>query len=145
MHNQDTELHPHNEQWDALRAGITTPEETAALTAHLTQCPACAARSGFVATIKATLDRPLDDDKLGRELRLRRRHALTLTPERSPRPLSLVAGLAALALGVTLYLGWHTNVPPSQQASTQENNDVYADVDFYLWLSEQGQHADNPS
>lgn len=145
MHNQDTELHPQNEQWDALRAGVTTPEETRALTAHLTQCPACAARSGFAATIKATLDRPIDDDKLGRELRLRRRHVLTHAPERSPRRLSLVAGVAALALGITLYLGWHTDVPISQQASTQENNDVYADVDFYLWLSEQGQHADNPS
>lgn len=142
---KDFSSHPAAEQWDGLRAGIAG-EQTEMLTRHLAQCESCRAQFGFGAAMARELE-PVDTD-LARELRLRRRQALAQAQERSPRRLSLVAGVAALALGATLYLGWHHQTAVAPLASNTHSNDadVYADVDFYLWLSEQeSHHADNPS
>ena len=142
MSDNRIELHPHAEQLDQARAGLLDTDTEGAVRAHLARCPECRRQFAMGDAIKQNL--AVADTALARELRLRRRSAIAdaqTHASRFPR-WSLAASVSALALGMTLYLGWHFagSHNPTEQ-------DLYADVDFYLWLSQQHseRHADNPS
>lgn len=143
MSDNEIELHPHAEQLDQARAGLLGADAERAVRTHLTQCAECRRQFAMSEAIKQNLAGTADT-ALARELRLRRRSAIAdaQTASRFPRRWSLAASVSALALGMTLYLGWHfaDSHNPTEQ-------DLYADVDFYLWLSQQDgeRHADNPS
>lgn len=143
MSDNRIELHPHAEQLDQARAGVLDADTEAAVRAHLAQCPECRRQFAMSDAIKQNLS--ATDTALARELRLRRRSAIAdaqTDTSRFPRRWSLAASVSALALGMTLYLGWHF-----AGSHNPAEPDLYTDVDFYLWLSQQDseRHADNPS
>lgn len=143
MSDYRSELHPHSEQLDRWRAGLLDPAAERALREHLDRCDDCQHHFAVIRAVTQKLN--VADEALARELRLRRRQALQQADgaaARRPRYWSLAASVSALALGVALYLGWSQFQTPDVP-----DRDVYADVDFYLWLSQQdGEgNADNPS
>lgn len=139
--------HLSQETLDAVRAGLASTDETRAAYAHIAACSRCAGNARVADEIKNALAIP-PEASLQRQLRLRRRGALAQASHGAQHPLRWVASAAALLLGVALYLGfqhWDTGSAPLAQVDAPA--DVYADVEFYLWLEreQQAQHADNPS
>ena len=145
MHLTDIEL-------DARRAGLHRggTDDTKRIDDHLDQCSTCRERLRQWVEVAAALD--ARDPWLNQALRRRRQAALTGTgaPTRA-RPWRLTAALAAGLTGVALGLGVmrHSseNTAPVTQAqapATAEapDPDLYADIDFYLWLMRKDQPED---
>lgn len=136
--------HPATADLDAWRADLLDAAAANDIAAHLAACTECAQ----AANVSERLHRlaKTASPELERQLRVRRRTALA-TPARraamsAPR-WALAASVSAMALGLALYLG--TGEKPSGQGL---EGDVYADVDFYLWLAERDEQANdarNPS
>lgn len=128
-------LHLTDEQLDRLRAGL----DEAVWTSHLNACADCQAR--FHAWRGLC---PTADAALAGELATRRAHALaqahTQTPARHARwhyP-ALAATLAAVSVGLWMFLSpAPTALTVAEQGQADVAPDVYADLDFYLWLSQQ--------
>ncbi len=128
------ETHLTDEQLDRLRAGM---EARAAWASHLNACASCQAR--FQQWAGA---RPAPDAALVEELAARRAAALRQGQARKGHPgwyyPALAATLAAVAVGLWMLLSPAPTVIVVQQEQTEAVPDVYADLDFYLWLSKEG-------
>lgn len=139
-----TQDHPLTADLDAWRAGLLDTAAAGNVAAHVAACLHCAQ----AANVSDRLHRlaKTASPEIERQLRVRRRSALATRPRRAaifaPK-WALAASVSAMALGLALYLGSgdKTN-PPALEG------DVYADVDFYLWLAQRDEKSDdarNPS
>ena len=140
--NTHTQHHPATSDLDAWRAGLLDATAAQNVADHVAACPACAQAASVTDTRQRVATASLE---LERQLRVRRRTALA-TPARrsalSPK-WAVAASMSALALGLALYLGGG-----EQGRAPSVDGDVYADVDFYLWLAERDERANdahNPS
>lgn len=148
--NQPMNDHPSDEELDALRAGLyddrTDPGKR--IGTHLDDCPACRAR--LQQWSRALEPLQAGDAWLDSALRQRRRAALAGEgAQHRTRPWRLAAALAAgltgvaLGLGVVLHAPGPTDSLPRAQAPVVgEVPDLYADIDFYLWLMRKDQPED---
>lgn len=141
--NLHTQHHPATSDLDAWRAGLLDATAAQNVADHVTACPTCARAASVADALKRVANTA--SPELERQLRVRRRTALA-TPTRrgalSPK-WAVAASMSALALGLALYLGGG-----EQGRAPSVEGDVYADVDFYLWLAERDEranHAHNPS
>lgn len=141
--NLHTQHHPATSDLDAWRADLLDATAAQNVAEHVAACATCAHAASVTDTVTRVANTV--SPELERQLRVRRRTALA-TPARrgalSPR-WALAAGMSALALGLALYLG-----SGEQARAPGVDADVYADVDFYLWLAERDEKANdahNPS
>lgn len=141
--NMHTQLHPTPSDLDAWRAGLLEATAAHNVATHVAACAACAEAARVTQALQRVAKTA--SPELERQLRVRRRAALA-TPTRrgalSPK-WAVAASMSALALGLALYLG---NGEQANAPSVEP--DVYADVDFYLWLAERDARAHdvhNPS
>jgi anti-sigma factor RsiW len=140
--------HPDNTQLDQLRAGLLDrrPAAKSQLLAHLQSCAACRQRAAHMDSLVAA-QRSQPEARLALQLRARRMAALAGKSARRPRqtamrrlaPAYALATVVAVAIGLGGYLEF-TPAPvatPQEVAQTANDTvpDVYADIDFYLWLS----------
>ena len=139
-----TQTHPATADLDAWRAGLLDAATAADVASHVAACADCAQAANVTDRLHRLAKTA--SPELERQLRVRRRSALA-TPARraaiSAPTWALAASVSAMALGLALYLGTgdKANAPSLE-------GDVYADVDFYLWLAERGERpsdAHNPS
>ena len=138
--------HLDDDTLDRLRAGLLDEDPTApALRRHLEDCPRCRARTAAWDRIReAWQDGPSIDPATAAALRVRRRTVLAGEPTRRFPTLALATVAAVLMLAVGLYEGV---VPGFFQADDRKSvqvvqvvddtPDLYADIDFYLWMSER--------
>lgn len=141
--NTHIQYHPATSDLDAWRADLLDAPAAQNVADHVAACAACAQAASVTDTLKRVANTA--SPELERQLRVRRRTALT-TPTRrgalSPK-WAVAASMSALALGLALYLGGG-----EQARAPSIDGDVYADVDFYLWLAERDERtndARNPS
>lgn len=144
MKTETHQTHPATATLDAWRAGLLATADADTLTAHVATCGACAQAAQATDAIHRLAKNP--SSELERQLRVRRRAALTAAPRRlsmlAPK-WALAASVSAMALGLALYFG-----AGDRHTGPGIEGDVYADVDFYLWLAERDErtnHAHNPS
>lgn len=145
MNSTDTPnaAHPGSLLLDQLRAGLLDhqPDTKTRLLEHLRGCPYCrqqaVAMDGLVAS-----QRLGPDPRLAHQLRARRMAALTGATPRQPTPRRLAPAFAlAVVVAVSVGVGGFLELKPAQApqplAQTGSDNvpDLYADIDFYLWLS----------
>lgn len=135
--------HPSDEQLDRLRADLydDMPELGDAVRAHLSGCPQCRGRADVWRRAASTLE-GTESPGIMSALRARRRQALAGQPARQhalPRiTLALAAAVAAVAIGIGVFLHFDADVDEVSVASApSEQPDIYADLDFYLWLLRQ--------
>lgn len=127
--------HLTDEQLDRLRAGV---DEQALWASHLGACTQCQARFHAWRGL-----RPAPGDALAGELAARRAAALTQAQTGSAHPRwyypALAATLAAVSIGLWMFLSpvAPTTVGVADRGHTEAAPDVYADLDFYLWLSKE--------
>jgi hypothetical protein len=141
-----TEFHPHTERLDRLRAGLLDddPAGKNRLLAHLAACDPCRRRiEAWNGLARALNDAALDAPSLARELAARRRAALAgrsatrAAVSRAPR-YALAATLAALLAGAGVFLALERPAERVAATAQAEMPDLYADLDFYLWLAREG-------
>lgn len=156
MHQTSTadSQHPASTELDRLRAGLLDREPAlrARLLDHIGQCPHCQVRLDVWQTLARGLDSGLDRQPgLTGALRARRRAALAGEGARRPRysawltrGLPLAAALSVMAaVGLTVMV--NTAPTPAPAVAQAENApDLYVDLDFYLWLSEQEANRNAP-
>lgn len=137
--------HPSDAELDRLRAGLT---EATGLHSHVRICARCEQRLNLWPQVCATLAQT--DGHLTGQLAARRRRALDGKPAHARRrPMVLAAAFATLAaltvgIGVFVQQGTAPTLPTTAQAEGVP--DIYADLDFYLWLLEkQSDAGDAPS
>lgn len=128
------ETHLTDEQLDRLRAGL---DEQAAWGSHLGACAHC--QAGFHAWRGLC---PAAGAALAGELAARRAAAMTQAQARNAHPRrhypALAATLAAVSIGLWMFLSpAPTTLTVAEQGQTEAAPDVYADLDFYLWLSKE--------
>lgn len=140
--NMHSQHHPTTSDLDAWRAGLLDATAAQSVATHVAACADCAR----AARVADALHRVASaSPELERQLRVRRRTALAAPARRSalsPK-WAVAASMSALALGLALYLG-----SGDKANAPSLDGDVYADVDFYLWLAERDErtnHAHNPS
>ncbi len=127
--------HLTDEQIDRLRAGV---DEQAAWATHLSACAHCQARFHAWRGL-----RPAPGAALAGELAARRAAALTQAKSGTGHPRwhhpALAATLAAVSLGLWMFLSPAptTVIVADRGSAATPLPDVYADLDFYLWLSKQ--------
>ena len=149
MKNTDlpiTASHPQTTELDRLRAGLLDDDHAARATLlqHLQACGACRARLADWDTLREAAA-TTHDPHLNHELRARR--AAALAGQASGRtttthwPRYAVAASLAIAIGVGVFLQLEALQPeiPAEMNIAQSDAvpDVYADIDFYLWLANQ--------
>lgn len=140
-----TGAHPADDELDRLRAGLFEAAGHEALRAHVAACPACQARSRMWARVGASLDALAREPGLAPRLRARRERALRGEAAGSRRRRTAAAVFAtfivaalALGLGTWTYLDREPGDLQIASAPGRENvPDLYADIDFYLWLLER--------
>ena len=140
--------HPDSIQLDQLRAGLLDHQPTvkSPLLEHLLDCAACRQQTAAMDKLAAT-QRDALNPKLAQQLRTRRMAALAGDAARRPRP-SATRRLApafalAMVMAVMIGVGGFLELAPAPApvprdvAQTTNDNvpDLYADIDFYLWLS----------
>ncbi len=141
-------LHPDDVALDRLRAGLL--EDDAART-HIETCAVCQQRLTVWNRLANHLQAGASSDNaLARQLRERRRATLAgqvtgHTPSRrrwTPQYLAMAAAVATLAIGLGVFvtldrLGPDT-APDAISAQAEGTPDIYADIEFYLWLTTEG-------
>lgn len=152
----DHTMHPTTSDLDRLHAGWLddSPETKHTLLAHLANCAQCQRDNAqWRKLIGHVVAEPLEPG-LPAELKLRRRLALNglaatrRAPAHGPR---WMVALAAMLTAAVVGLGTLYNVAPptpSNQVALSEpdEDDLYADFDFYLWLLEtHGAATGDPS
>ncbi len=141
-------LHPDDVALDRLRAGLI--EDDAART-HIAACAACQQRLTVWDRLADQLQtHSAPDSGLARQLRDRRRMALAGRVARpiavrqrwTPQYLAMAATVATLAIGLSVFVALDRNAPDATPDTSvaQANGapDIYADIEFYLWLTKEG-------
>lgn len=140
-----SETHPADDDLDRLRAGLLAPSDPAyaRLRAHSETCAHCQARDRVWTRVREQLERGSRDPGLAARLRARRERALRGEGARTrPRAAAafatfLVATLA-IGLGTWAYLERHDGEARIAAGPGPDGvPDLYADIDFYLWLLER--------
>ena len=138
--------HPEVAQLDRLRAGLldNNPVAQSQLLKHVRDCVHCRHAMAAMDTV-ATSGPP--DARLAQQLRVRRQAALagkaatshTATPMRYfLAPGLALATILAVVLSAGVFFGLEsgpTSTPQELAQAPGDVPDVYADIDFYLWLS----------
>ena len=141
-------FHPDDSALDGLRAGLL---DDAATRAHVGACAVCQERLTFWDRLAHNFQTTMaSDSTIARQLHDRRRAALsgrlaasaTLKPRWTPQYLALAATVATLAIGLgvffTLDLQRPDTTPDVVSAQAEGQTDIYADIEFYLWLATEG-------
>lgn len=147
--------HPTTESLDRLRAGLLdeSPVVKQEIEHHLANCATCRRQAGRWDDLVHVLDGTANNEAaLAAELHARRRAALAgaaTTPRQPwalPWPALATAAAVTLVLGLGIFLRLPSEItaPPTitQQAQIEPKADMFADIDFYVWLAEQEQAAD---
>lgn len=140
-------VHPQTADLDRLRAGLLddAPAAREALLAHLQSCSECQARSALWPRVSAALQPAAADGHVGGMLAARRQRALRGQGATRRKPpavaFAVAAAIAAIAIGVSTLLH-EPDFSETPVASTGAP-DIYADLDFYLWLLEQQGDAED--
>ena len=143
-----SKLHPDDVALDRLRAGLL---EDDAARAHIETCAACRQRLAVWERLAGQLQTGAPPDStLARQLRARRQTALAgraaarASGERrwTPQYLAMAAAVATLAIGLSVFVTLDRfesdATPDTINAQADATPDVYADIDFYLWLTTEG-------
>lgn len=148
--------HPSIDQLDRLRTGLLDddPAARAAVAAHLETCPECQRQEELWPRVSRALDHAAADRGIANVLASRRHRALRGLSSRSRRTpylgFAVAAAVTAAAVGIGAVLV-DMNKPsaptptiptPTLAASDASTPDLYADLDFYLWLMHKQAHAD---
>lgn len=141
-------FHPDDSALDRLRAGLL---EDADVRRHIGTCAVCQERLTVWDRLAQNFQTTMaSDSTIARQLHDRRRAALsgrpaasaTFGPRWTPRYLALAATVATLAIGLgvffTLDLQRPDTVPDVVSAQAEGQTDIYADIEFYLWLATEG-------
>jgi anti-sigma factor RsiW len=144
MHEQ---AHPDTELLYRLRAGLldNSIETKARLERHLVDCPQC--RGRFHAWEHLDRDAlgvwPVADGKLSAGLKLARQQAMAAGRRRRiiSYPVFATAALLFIAVSAGLWTLRHEFVDTVQMTdrTSEEIPDLYEDLDFYLWMANQGE------
>jgi anti-sigma factor RsiW len=143
MHNQ---AHPDTELLDRLRAGLLDDEVEmkTRLERHLAACPQCRTRLHAWEHLgrDALGAWPVTDDRLSAGLKHARKQAMT-AGRRSRiirHPLLATAAMLLLAVSAGLWTLRHEFVDtvPMTARNSEQVPDLYEDLDFYLWMANQG-------
>lgn len=147
--------HPDDRALDRLRAGLLA--DSATLRAHIEVCAACQQRLTVWDRLPGHLQAGAPPDSaLARQLRARRQAALAgraggcVSDERrwAPQYLAMAATVATLAIGLSVFVTLDRLGPDAtpDTSSTQADgaSDIYADIDFYLWLTKEGLIENTP-
>jgi anti-sigma factor RsiW len=148
--------HPSLDQLDRMRCGLLDddPDTRAVVAAHLETCPECKRQEALWPRVSQTLDHAAADRGIANALATRRRRALRGLSSRTPVTphlrFAVAAALGAVAIGIGAVLmdmnkspAPTSTVPTSTlAASDAPTPDLYADLDFYLWLMHKQAHAD---
>ena len=145
MNSTDTPntAHPGSSLLDQLRAGLLDhqPDTKSDLLDHLRDCPSCRQQATAMDELVAS-QRLAPDPDLARQLRARRLAAMVGAAPRQPAtrrlaPAFALAAVVAVVVGVGGFLELRPVQAPPPLAQTGSDNvpDLYADIDFYLWLS----------
>ncbi len=142
-------IHPDAQLLDMLRAGLLDddPQAAESVKAHLRQCGACRRRAAVWEELNhATESCEQADPPIGRELAARRRAVLAGTPGGTRRRrfagMALAATLAVMALGIGVVYNHQISDLGTQHAAMGGSvPDLYADIDFYIWLAEHKKQA----
>jgi len=133
---------------DKLRAGLL---DDRAAHAHIETCTVCRQRLAVWERLANHLqagDSP--DSALDRQLRDRRQAVLAGRIGRAgaaawrwtPQYLAMAATVAALAIGLSAFFAFDLlapdDTPDTLSAQADGTPDVYADIEFYLWLTTEG-------
>lgn len=139
--------HPDPIEIDRLRAGLLDddPPARAAIIAHLEGCAACRRREALWSHLLQALDAASADRGAAAALASRRQRLLREATGRRTlvvRPwLAIAAAIAAMVIGVGAALVIDARSPDTTQTAQAPAPDLYADLDFYLWLMHQHAHA----
>jgi hypothetical protein len=140
---QSSAAHPQSAELDRLRAGLLDgdPARRAELEQHLRVCRVCREQVGLWSKVAETLDRGISEPGLMSRIGARRHRALHgfSRPARrlTPVALALAATVAAVGIGLGLYISHAPTTPEVAVEASGEQSDLYADIDFYLWLMEK--------
>jgi hypothetical protein len=143
MHEQ---AHPDTELLDRLRAGLLDDsiEMKDRLERHLAACPQCRGRLHAWEHLgrDAMGAWPVTDKKLSVGLKLARRQAMTAGRDRRMIRYPVLATAAVLLIAVSAGL-WtlrheFVDTAPMMARTSEEIPDLYEDLDFYLWMANQG-------
>ncbi len=149
-----TMSHPTAIELDRLRAGLldNDPSGREALRAHLATCDECRQHLEALRPLREMAHRSDADEWTAQALRARRLQALAghASGTRTGIGRYAVWGSAAVTALVLVIAGVNFRTlfaPPASQPATMASaadpanaatqDDVYADLDFYLWLSRQ--------
>ena len=143
MHEQ---AHPDTELLDRLRAGLLddSTELKARLERHLVACPQCRGRLHAWEQLgrEALGAWPVTDSKLSAGLKQARQQAIAAGHrDRIIRhPVLATAAVLLIAVSAGLWTLRHEFVDTVQLTArtSEEVPDLYEDLDFYLWMANQG-------
>ena len=133
--------HPSDEQIDRLRAELydDAPELRDAVRAHLSACTECRTRTDIWRYATTALD-AMETPALMAALRARRQHAqngAAAHRRAAPRMVhAFAATITAVAIGLAVMLYFDAGTDDGA-VTASEQSDIYADLDFYLWLTEE--------
>lgn len=141
--------HPDDRALDRLRAGFL--DDTTDLRAHVEACTVCRQRLAVWDRLARALPAGISPDSaLAAQLRARRQAALAgLATDRAsgerrwaPQYLAMAAAVTAVAIGVGVFVALDRDgpdvAPDALSAQADRPPDIYADIDFYLWLTHEG-------
>jgi uncharacterized protein YbaR (Trm112 family) len=145
MHEQ---AHPDTELLDRLRAGLLDDsiEMKARLEHHLVACPRCRGRLHAWEHLgrDALGAWTVADGKLTAGLKQARRRAITTGRHRRifRHPVLATAAMLLIAVSAGLWTLRHEFVDTVQMTArpSEEVPDLYEDLDFYLWMANQGEN-----
>jgi anti-sigma factor RsiW len=143
MHEQ---THPDTELLDRLRAGLLDDsiEMKSRLEHHLITCPQCRGRLHVWEHLgrDALGTRAVADGKLTAELKRARRRAMTAGRHRRifRHPVLATAAMLLITVSAGLWTLRHEFVDTVEMTArtSEEVPDLYEDLDFYLWMANQG-------
>ncbi len=148
------EIHPTMRELDTLRAGLLDehPDRKSALLTHVEECGRCRhAIDRWSTVIERVQEAHPEHGFVAQQLETRRRTALSgqaRTPRSRTAPRFALATAAVLTVGlaVGLLFNLQSFAPApfngTEQASISGASDLYAELDFYEWLSQQSLSAD---
>ncbi len=142
--------HPDTEYLDRYRAGLLDDrsDEKHALEEHLAGCPHCRGQlDSWAQLAPAALGPRRMSRSLSAELLTRRNRAMTARSRHHIPLLPSLATAAALACAVGLGLWVLQPGEPDSTVRTAQSADsvpdIYEDLDFYLWLANEGKNNEN--